>query len=163
MNKQWGIAVAAIAEAAEGTVKAQQVVIDMYKAEADRYAALATQQHTAVVAAQATVAAVDSANPPDTSSAPNLAARDHVIEAQAAEITDLHGVISAQARAIILLQGSKDVLSGALASRPALYPRFVGPNVGLGVFGGVCGLRPDGKPAPCVGIGITINLFSVRL
>jgi len=108
------------------------------------------------------VAVVDSISPPDTSCAPNLAARDDVIESQHGEIATLQGIVDAQGESINLLQTSKDELKRALDARPKLFPRIVGPSVGLGVGVGVVGLRPDGKPALGATIGVTFNFFSVR-
>ena len=108
------------------------------------------------------VAVVDSVSPPDTSCAPNLAARDAVISSQTGEIATLQGIVDAQGESITLLQTSKDELKRALEARPKLYPRIVGPSVGVGVFVGVVGLRPDGKPSYGVGVGITVNVFSLR-
>jgi hypothetical protein len=120
------------------------------------------KRHAATSVLTNAVVATDLQHAPDTSCAPNLAARDAVIESQQAEIVDLHGIVAAQDTSIHLLQASKDELSHALQARPKLYPRFVGPNIGLGVFVGAVGLRPDGKPEIGVGVGITINVFSVR-
>lgn len=131
---------------------------DYYKdlaAEAQRRAA---RIDTVIQYRVRSVHVVDSLFPPDSSCLPNIAARDSLIAAQADDISQLHGVTAAQARALLLLQSSKDELARVLASRPASYPRFLGPNIGLGVFGGVCGLG-----VPCVGVGVTVNLFSLRL
>lgn len=106
--------------------------------------------------ASARVAAVDAANPPDTSCAPNLAARDAVIQSQASEIFF-------QAGQIDLLQTSKDELRRALEARPKVYPRFVGPHISLGVFVGAVGVRADGRPAFGAGVGISVNVLGIRL
>lgn len=113
-------------------------------------------QRATTARASTRVAEVDAANPPDTSCAPNLRARDAVIHSQASEIVLQAGQIS-------VLQTSKDELRRALEARPKVFPRFVGPNVGVGVFGGLCGVGADGKPRYCVGVGVTVNVFSVRL
>jgi hypothetical protein len=107
------------------------------------------------------VVAADLQHIPDSSCAPNLAARDSVIVSQQGEIAVLDDIVSAKDSTIKLLQASKDELSHALQARPKFYPRFVGPNIGLGVFVGAVGLR-DGRPQIGVGVGITINVFSVR-
>lgn len=185
-NKQWGLTVAAVAlallfgqfgrwqyrkavefetraKAAEAHNRLAQVEIDLYKDQAAQLTVAAAKKDTVVRVLVREVAAVDSATPPDTSCAPNLRARDHVIEAQASEITDLHGVTASQVGAINLLQASKDELAKALASRPSYFPRFVGPNIGVGVFAGACGVSASGKATLCVGVGVTMNLLSLRL
>lgn len=106
-------------------------------------------------AQRASVAAIDSISPPDTSCAPNIAARDAVIASQ-------DSIIDRQGGQINLLQASVTEMKAALQARPKLFPRIVGPNIGLGVFVGVVGVRADGKPALGAGVGITINAFSVR-
>lgn len=108
------------------------------------------------------VAAIDIQHVPDTSCAPNLAARDAVISSQQSEITSLNDITVAQDTSINLLQASNVELARALQARPKLYPRFVGPNIGVGVFVGAVGLR-NGRPEIGVGVGITINILSVRL
>lgn len=123
---------------------------------------LATK-HAATASNINAVVAADLQHIPDTSCAPNLSARDAVILSQQSEIVTLHDIVTAKDSTINLLQASKDELSRVLQARPKLYPRFIGPNVGVGVFVGAVGLRPDGKPVMGVGVGITINVFSVRL
>lgn len=120
------------------------------------------KRHAATAGHINAVVAADLQHIPDSTCAPNLAARDAVIESQQGEIAVLGDVVSAKDSTINILQASKDELAHALQARPKLYPRFVGPNVGLGVFVGAVGLRPDGKPAIGVGVGITINILSVR-
>lgn len=157
------VAFEARAKAAEEHSRLAQVDADLYRDEAARLYKISVTQDSVIAHARVSVAAVDSQHPPDTSCAPNLAARDHVIEAQASDIVTLHGITDAQDGALRILQASKDELAKALASRPSSYPRFVGPNIGLGVFAGPCGINPAGKPAFCVGIGVSVNLFSARL
>jgi len=121
------------------------------------------KRHAATAGHINAVVAADLQHIPDSSCAPNLAARDAVIESQQGEIAMLGDVVAAKDSTINILQASKDELSHALQARPKLYPRFVGPNIGFGVFVGAVGLRPDGKPIIGVGVGVTINVFSVRL
>ena len=105
-------------------------------------------------AQRASVAVVDSISPPDTSCAPNIAARDAVIAPQ-------DSVIGNQSGQINLLQASNDEMKRALQARPKLYPRIVGPSIGVGVFAGVVGVKDNGQPAYGVGVGVTVNVFSV--
>lgn len=120
------------------------------------------KRHAATAGHINAVVAADLQHIPDTSCAPNLAARDAVILSQQGEIAVLGDVVSAKDSAINILQASKDELARALRSRPKLYPRLVGPNIGVGVFVGAVGLR-NGRPEIGVGVGVTINLLSVRL
>lgn len=102
------------------------------------------------------VARVDSISPPDPSCAPNIAARDAVIASQ-------DSIISNQSGQIGLLQASNDEMKRALQARPKLFPRIVGPSIGVGVFAGVVGVKDNGQPAYGVGVGVTVNVFSVRI
>lgn len=126
----------------------RQIQIDLLTDEATKLKARLRSQ-------RASVAVVDSVSPPDTSCAPNIAARDAVIATQ-------DSVITRQDQQIDLLRASRDEMKLALQARPKLYPRIVGPNVGLGVFVGVVGVRDNGLPAYGVGIGVTVNVISVR-
>ena len=126
------------------------------RVENDLLIAKLKREHAETARAQRAVAVVDAENPPDTSCAPNLAARDAVITSQANEI-------ETQGRSIGLLAASNAEMRRALEARPKLYPRFVGPNIGLGVFVGVVGVRSDGKPAYGAGIGVTVNVLGIRL
>lgn len=141
----------------EQKVQSQQIVIDIETDRAKHFAAQAAKHETVVKVVTVRVAAVDSLQPPDSSCAPNLAVRDTLIEEQAAEISDLKSQTVAQAGAINLLQASNNALRQVLASRPKAYPRFLGPNIGIGAFVGTCGL------SPCGGIGITVNVAGIRL
>lgn len=102
------------------------------------------------------VAVADSVSPPDPSCAPNIAARDAVIATQ-------DSIISNQSGQINLLQASHDEMRRALEARPKLFPRIVGPSIGVGVFAGVVGVKDNGQPAYGVGVGVTVNVFSVRI
>lgn len=143
--------------AAEARAKIAQAQVDTFKAIAQQALASAATKDTIVAHDTVEIAAVDAAHPADTSCAPNLAVRDKTIRDQKSEIVDLKTGAAAQMAALATLQASKDDLQHTLDTRPKLYPRFVGPNVGLGVFVGYCGT------SPCVGAGITVNLASLRL
>jgi len=121
------------------------------------------KRHAATASNINAVVAADLQHIPDSSCAPNLTARDAVILSQQGEIASLGEIVFTQDSTINILQASKTELSRALQARPKLYPRFIGPSIGLGVFVGAVGLRPDGKPEIGVGVGVTINVFSVRL
>lgn len=121
------------------------------------------KRHAATAVHTDAVVAVDLQHPPDSSCAPNLVARDSAIVSQQGEIATLNDIVATQDSTIITLRGSNIELARVLGARPKLYPRFIGPNIGVGVFVGAVGLRPDGKPEIGVGVGVTINLFSVRL
>lgn len=185
-NKQWGFTIAAVALALvfgqfgrwqyrkavkfEADAKlalmhehTAQVEKDLLADENKRLVAEAAKKHARTDTLTRVVVVVDSIHPPDTSCAPNLAARDAVIASKTGEISDLQAASAVQARSINLLQASKDELAKVLASRPSYYPRFVGPNIGIGVFAGACGVSASGKLTPCVGVGVTVNLFSLRL
>ena len=140
-----------------------QVLVDLANDKVKVLEGQLAAQHAKTDTLVREVVAADSIHPPDTSCAPNLAARDAVIESQHGEITTLHGIVDAQAGSINLLQASKDELKRALEARPKLYPRIVGPSVGVGIGVGIVGLRPDGKPALGVTVGVTLNVFSVRI
>jgi len=145
------------AQLAEGHARNAQVQVDLERDRANRFEAQAAKRDTVIRTVTVQVAAVDALHPPDSSCAPNLAVRDTLIALQAAQISDLHSQTVAQAGAINLLQASNDELRRVLASRPKAYPRFVGSNIGVGVFVGYCGARP------CVGVGVSVNLGSIRL
>jgi len=139
-----------------------QVLVDLANDRVKVLEGRLASQHSQTDSAERAVVVVDSISPPDTSCAPNIAARDDVIRSKTGEIATLHGIVDAQAESINLLQASKDDLKRALEARPKLYPRVVGPSIGLGVGVGVVGLRPDGKPALGAIIGVTFNFFSLR-
>jgi hypothetical protein len=151
------VAFEARAQLAEDRAANAQVLVDLAQDEAAHYQRLVARRDTVIRTVTVRVAVVDSLQPPDSACAPNLAVRDTLIVTQAAQISDLHNQTMVQAGAIMLLQASKDELQRALASRPKVYPRILGPNIGLGIFVGYCGVRP------CVGVGATINVGGVRL
>ena len=140
----------------------RQVQIDLLTDEAAGLRRKLAAIHTTTARRIDAVVAVDLQHIPDTSCAPNLAARDSVIESQQGEISVLGSLAASQDSSINLLRASRDELRAALEARPKLYPRIVGPNVGLGVFVGVVGVRDNGQPAYGVGVGITVNVISVR-
>lgn len=181
----WGIAVAAVAVAlvagqigrvqyrkavkfeadarlALGHQHVAEINADLWRDKANGYKRDLVQRHAATDTLTDAVVAADLQHIPDTSCAPNLAARDAVIESQQGEIASLTDVVTVQDSSITTLRASNVELARVLGARPKLYPRFVGPNIGLGVFVGVVGVRPDGKPAIGAGVGVTINVFSVR-
>lgn len=181
----WGVAVAAVvvtlvlskftavfyhrAEAFEekarialGHEHVAQVLVDLANDRVKVLEGRLAEQHAETDSAERAVVVVDSISPPDTSCAPNLAARDDVIRSKTGEIATLQGIVDAQGESINLLQASKDELKRALEARPKLYPRFVGPSIGLGVSAGIVGLRENGKPSYGVVVGVTLNVFSVR-
>lgn len=182
---QWGIAVAAVAvalvagrfgqvfyrraekfEAQARTAlefqHAKQVEVDLLQDKVDAQARELAQQHRRTTAARREVVVADSTSHPDSSCAAGFAARDAVIASQDGEISTLHGIVDAKTSQITLLQASNNSLTSALEARPKLYPRIVGPNIGVGVFVGVVGVKDNGKPALGVGVGVTLNAFSVR-
>lgn len=154
---QKNVAFEARAVAADARATAAQVVADSFKAVAKRAAASAAHRDTLIVHDSAVIEAVDREHPADTSCAPNLAARDTKIHDQAAQIVDLKTASEAQMGALATLQVSKDDLQHTLDTRPKLYPRFVGPNIGLGGFVGYCG------KSLCGGVGLTFNFGSIRV
>ena len=154
---QKNVAFEARAVAADARATAAQVVADSFKAIAKVAKASAAHRDTIIVHDTAAIDSVDRAHPADTSCVPNLAVRDSTIHDQAAQIGDLKTVAEAQIGALAALQTSKDDLQHTLDTRPKLYPRFVGPNIGLGAFLGYCGTHL------CGGVGLTVNIGSVRL
>jgi hypothetical protein len=141
----------------------RQTQVDLLTDQVNGLQVKLRSQHAQTQVRREQVTAVDAASPPDTYCAPNIAARDAVIDSQDTEIASLHGIVDGQAGQINLLQASKDELRRALEARPKLYPRIVGPSIGVGVFAGIVGVKDNGRPALGVGIGVTINVFSVRL
>lgn len=181
----WGIAVAAVAvalvaarfgqvfyrraeqfEAKARTAlefqHAKQIEVDLLQDHVNKLESQLTIAHRRTTVARREVVVADSTSHPDSSCAPGFAARDAVIASQDGEISLLHEQNEARAGQITLLQASNKALTGALEARPKLYPRIVGPNVGVGVFVGVVGVQSNGKPALGVGVGVTLNVFSVR-
>jgi hypothetical protein len=141
---------------------AKQVEVDMLQDRVNVLEDRLGKQHRQTTVARREVAVADSVSHPDTSCAPSIAARDAVIASQDGEISLLHEQNEARAGQITLLQASNQALKSALDARPKLYPRIVGPNIGVGVFAGVVGVQSNGKPALGVGVGVTLNVFSVR-
>lgn len=182
---QWGIAVAAVAvalvagrlgqvfykraEQFEAKARlaldfqhAKQIEVDLLEDRVNVLQSRLAEQHRRTTVARHEVVVADSTSHPDSSCAPGFAARDAVIASQDGEISLLQARDSARSGQITLLQASNTALKSALEARPKLYPRIVGPNVGLGVFVGVVGVQSNGKPALGVGVGVTLNVFSVR-
>ena len=181
----WGIAVAAVAvalvagrfgqvfyrraEAFEAKARlalefqhAKQVEVDLLQDKVNALQVDLTAARKRTTVARHEVVVADSTSHPDSTCAPSIAARDSVIASQDGEISILTSQNAARAGQITLLQASNQALKAALDARPKLYPRIVGPNIGLGVFAGVVGVRDNGQPAYGVGVGITVNVFSLR-
>jgi hypothetical protein len=154
---QKNVAFEARAVAADARATAAQVVADSFKAVAKVATASAAHRDTVILHDSARIDSVDRAHPADTSCAPNLAARDTTIRDQMSQIGDLKTASRAQMATLAILQASKDDLQHALDTRPKLYPRFVGPSIGFGVFAGYCGT------SKCLGVGLTLNFGSIRV
>lgn len=123
------------AKAAEAYAERSQRQADSLRVEATWAETQARKIDTVVLRARATVAHVDSISPPDSSCLPNLDARDKVILAQADEIDKLKVANDRLGKALAMLQGAKDTLSAALASRPHYGKiRLRGPSLGPAVW-----------------------------
>ena len=150
------------AEAVNTVLTAQAAAL---KARSDSFEARAARRDTIIVTLTRTIAAVDSANPVPDTCRPNLAVRDSLISEQRAQITDLRTALGAAQEARARLEQANRGLTDALASRPKLFSRFTGPNLGLGVSIGVDPIAIfQGKPlAARFNAGLTLNIGGIKL
>ena len=151
------------AQRAETVAALLRPQIDSLQASVDSLQRVTTRRDTVIKVLRHNVFVIDSLSPPPDTCRPNLAARDSVIAEQGRQVEDLTQALHSERRANILLRQALDSALAALAVRPKYFPRFLGPNLGLGVAVGVDPTTILKHPQPEVRIGISLNIMGIRL